>query len=186
MFERVGRAGEHLADLRERLEIVRRQQGDSITAHFDPDPPHKLIVSQFIKTFVGMSVGIRIGEICYNLRTTLDYLIFELAKLDSGVPQEGTQFPIIDMKRDFDSRKGRWLKGLNDAHVAAIERLQPYAGCRWTKAFRDLSNRDKHREFAEIGGKSEAYIYTRLKDANFDSIDAPNRRTPHPVMDMWM
>jgi hypothetical protein len=96
--------------------------------------------------------------------------------------QDDTQFPIVDTKQSFESGKGRWLKGLNAAHVAAIERLQPYMGCQWTKALRDISNRDKHREFVGIGGQSEAFVYTRLKDANFDSIDTPIRRTPHPTM----
>jgi hypothetical protein len=84
MFERVGRANEHLAHLRIRLDTVRRQQEDSITTQFDPNPPHHLLIGQFTRTFVGMSIGIRIGEICYNLRTALEYLIFELASRDSG------------------------------------------------------------------------------------------------------
>ena len=183
MFERVSRADEHLADLRQRLETVRRHQADSITTHFDPNPPHKLLVGQFTKTFVGMSVGIRIGEICYNLRTALDYLIFELAKVDSKSVQLGTQFPVLDKKSDFDARKARWLKGLNASHVDAIERFQPFGGCNWTRALRDISNQDKHREFAEIGGDAEAWIYTRPSDANFDEIDAPLRRLPHPTME---
>ena len=52
------------------------------------------------ETFVEMSVPIRVGEVCYNFRSALDYLIFELAKLDSGVEQGGTQFPIMDSPKD--------------------------------------------------------------------------------------
>jgi hypothetical protein len=127
-----------------------------------------------------MSVGIRIGEIAYSLRTALEYLVYELAYHDSGVFNEGTQFPIEDTPEGFARRKKSvWLKGLNSAHIAAIERLQPYNGCNWAKALRDISNRDKHRAFVEIGGRAEAYIYTR-RDTNFDSIDSPIRRTPHP------
>ncbi|MFZ2005798.1 MAG: hypothetical protein WAV02_11975 [Stellaceae bacterium] len=129
-----------------------------------------------------MSVGIRIGEICYNLRTALEYLIYELARLDSGKVQDDTQFPMVDTQQNFNAGKGRWLRGLDPSHIAAIEQLQPYMGCLWTKALRDISNRDKHREFPEIGGQSEAFVYTRLKDTNFDSIDAPTRRLPHPTM----
>lgn len=35
---------------------------------------------------------------------------------------------------------------LSDAHVAAIERLQPYKGVNWTKRLRRISNLDKHNE----------------------------------------
>jgi hypothetical protein len=180
-LERVHRANEHLSDLRQQIQTVRRQQQDSITVQFDSNPPHKTIVGYFTETFVTMRIGVLIGEICYNLRSALDYLVFELAKFDSSVPQDGTQFPIVDTNMDFSRRQQVWLKGLNDLHIAAIERLQPYMGCNWSKALRQLSNRDKHREFAEIRGVSRAYIYTRHTDRNFDSIDAPIRHTPHPI-----
>jgi len=128
-----------------------------------------------------MRIGVLIGEICYNFRSALDYFIFELAKHDSGIAQDGTQFPIVDRKKDFAWRTKMWLKGINAAHVAAIERLQPYSGCDWTKALRDLSNRDKHREFVSIKGDYTAFGYSRIGDRNFDAISAPVRRTPHPV-----
>jgi len=129
-----------------------------------------------------MRVGVAIGEICYNLKTALDYLIFELAELDSGSEQKNTQFPIMDAPEDFiRDAKRRWLNGVNATHIACIERLQPYNRCNWTKILRDLSNTDKHREFADIDGESAAFGYSRIADANFDSIDAPIRRTIHPV-----
>jgi hypothetical protein len=37
--------------------------------------------------FVTMRVGVLIGEVCYNLRSALDYLVFALAELDSGIKQ---------------------------------------------------------------------------------------------------
>jgi hypothetical protein len=44
-------------------------------------------------------ISIVVGEICYNLRAALDYLVYELARLDSGCIQNGTQFPIEYKKR---------------------------------------------------------------------------------------
>jgi hypothetical protein len=95
--------------------------------------------------------------------------------------QSGTQFPIVDTEKDFEWRTKGWLKGLNPAHIAAINRLQPYNGCDWAKTLRDFSNTDKHREFIEVGGEAEAYVYTRLIDKNFDRILGSVRRTPHPI-----
>jgi hypothetical protein len=180
-FDRIRRADEHLADLQQRIEVIRRQQEDSIVVQFDLNPPHSPQPSRFTKTFVPLRVGILIGEICYNLRSALDYLIFELAEHDSGIPQGGTQFPIVDTKKDFEWWTKSRLKGVNGAHIAAIERLQPYRGCNWTKTLRDLSNIDKHREFANIKGDAAAYVYTRATNRNFDSIRASVRRTPHPI-----
>jgi hypothetical protein len=179
---RVARANEHLTNLRQRLAGILRSQEDAIIVEFDPNPPHQIILRRPNETFVETDVGILIGEIVYNLRTALDYLVFELAKFDSGVSQDFTQFPIEDTKKGFAWREKRgWLKGINTAHVAAIERLQPYAGCDWTKTLRDLSNRDKHKGFARIGGSFTAHSYSRIHTSHFDAIQAPIRRAIHPV-----
>src|SRR5258708_10396877 len=146
-LERVIRAGEHLADLRQRLDTARKQQGDSISVEYAPNPPHSIQASVFTKTFVSMRVGILIGEICYNLRSALDYLIYDLAEHDAGIRQESTQFPIADTAEEFASSAKRRLRGINSAHRAAIEKLQPYKGCEWTKTLRDFSNTAKHRKF---------------------------------------
>jgi len=94
-LERVVRVKEHLADLGHRLAHILRQQEDAIIPQFDPNPPHRLVLPLPASTFVTMRVGVLIGEVCYNLRSSLDYLVFALAELDSGIKQKGTQFPIV-------------------------------------------------------------------------------------------
>jgi hypothetical protein len=95
-FERVGRTNEHLADLRQRLAELFRRQEDSIVFQFDPNPPHELKVTAVDYPRPSMRIGVLIGEISYNLRSAMDYLVFALAQHDSGSPQEFTQFPIVD------------------------------------------------------------------------------------------
>ena len=90
-------------------------------------------------------MSLLIGEILYNLRGCLDYLVYQLAILDSGSEQNGTQFPIEDSQNGFRGRRKSYLKFVNDSHVASIERLQPYNGVDWTKWLRTYSNPDKHR-----------------------------------------
>jgi hypothetical protein len=179
-LERVMRAKEHLADLRQRLSHILWQQENAITPQFDPNPPHRLILPLPASTFVTMRVGVLIGETCYNLRSALDYLVFALAELDSGIKQKGTQFPIVDTPKDFAWRTKTWLKGLNSAHIAEIEELQPYSGCNAAKILRDLSNRDKHREFADIKGELLG-IGHLPSDPKFSKIASPIHRTPHPI-----
>jgi hypothetical protein len=84
------------------------------------------------------------GQIVNGLRSALDYLIAGLAELDSGPAKRRTQFPVECCKKRFLSCKSASLKGLNAAHVAAIEQLQPYNGCVWTRRMAALSNLDKH------------------------------------------
>jgi hypothetical protein len=92
-------------------------------------------------------VSILIGETIYNLRAALDYLVYELAILDSGKIQKRTQFPIEDRKEGWDGHvvNGGHLKGLSAGHQAAIKRLQPFCQCKWPGLLRDISDPDKHR-----------------------------------------
>jgi hypothetical protein len=151
-FERVNRAQEHFAELQHYISIFGQFQLDTSAIHFDPNPPYE------VKVFAPVSfsspsaiVSVVLGELIYNLRSALDYLIFELARHDSRVIQHGTQFPIDDKPKKFAEHIPTRLKGLSGAHIAAIERLQPYNGCNWTKLLRDLSNPDKHRELTARG-----------------------------------
>lgn len=100
--------------------------------------------------------SILVGETIYNLRAALDYLVYELAFLDVGQIQKGTQFPIENWPPDkrllnafkkswAPKGKHRYLCGINPEHKAPIRRLQPFAGCTWTETLRDLSNPDKHK-----------------------------------------
>jgi len=182
-FERVIRADEHLAELKREIAIVFEKQAHAVPFDLDPNPPHRVInLGPPSETFFGMRIGTLTGEICYNLRSALDYLVFELAILDSGSPQDGTQFPIMDAPKDFAGRgKTAYLKGINAAHVACIERLQPYNGCNWTRRLRDCSNADKHRHFVPSGGNSRVTVHSSLERSDLARIHGFERKTPHPV-----
>jgi hypothetical protein len=128
-----------------------------------------------------MRVPILVGEICYNLRGALDYLVFELAKHDFGAPQENTQFPIADKPEKFRSARAARLRGVNDLHVAMIERLQPYQdGCDWTRSLREISNPDKHREFSAMRGTGAGIAYAPT-DPEYEGLALPIRRVRHPT-----
>ena len=80
-----------------------------------------------------------------DLRSALEYLVYSLAWLDSGVEQKGTQFPICTRLEDFKKCvKQGYLRGVNSTHVAKIEAAQPFNGGCWLKDLSGLSNPDKH------------------------------------------
>jgi hypothetical protein len=140
-FLRVDRAGEHLADLKARVEAYIGAQQDKITVQVqdgmlrpvaDVEPPPRML-------------SVLVGETVQNLRTALDYLVYALAWLDSGAPQDKTQFPMESTREGFNGRRATLLKGLSEEHVTAIERLQPFDGGAWLDPLRNASNQDKHR-----------------------------------------
>jgi len=95
-----------------------------------------------------------VSDVLCSLRPSLDYVIYALSILDSGAPQEGTQFPICSSPEQFASKQG-WIQHLSDPHKAAIESLQPYPGRQavaWLATLRELSNPDKHRHLHTTNG----------------------------------
>jgi hypothetical protein len=148
------------------------------------DPNTKFLgdVKLPVRVEAPIRIPVLIGEICYNLKSGLDYIVFELAKYDSRIAQDGTQFPIESTKQGFMGRKKQgWLKGINEAHIAAIKRLQPYKGCNWTGTLQALRNPDTHRELVSISRELVATVYVFGEDPNFDSLPFPVLRAPHPL-----
>ena len=153
-YQRVRRAGVHLTNLNRRVNTLRKRMGDNVIIKRKPqsfisEEGKKIEYVMGGVTFsiepVPHIIKILVGEITYNLRAALDYLIYELARLDSSEIKNGTQFPIEDTIERFKGRRSSFLKGISSEHVAIIERLQPYNGCNWTRTLRELSNPDKHR-----------------------------------------
>lgn len=183
-FERVIRANEHLQELQGELGNVFERQALGVRFELDDQPPHRIrIVAYPPETFFGMRVGILVGEVCYNLRSALDYLVFELSKHDSGAAQKQTQFPVTDTKKEFDIvGPTKRLKGISAAHIAEFERLQPFSGCDWTRRLRDYSNPDKHKEFVVMGGETRITVHSAL-DTDLSTIRGTtfDATTPHPI-----
>ncbi len=179
---RIGRAEEHLAELKTLIDRIREQYSDkTIEDNF------RLRMHTEVPGFelTEPMLGVLIGEIVYNLRAALDYLVYALARQDSDSFQSGTQFPIEDTPDGFARRTKEFLKGLNATHVAMIEEFQPYKGCNWTKILRDLSNPDKHRHFVPLKG-NHGTLYREVAapetgtialDPSIRYVDMETRRT---------
>jgi hypothetical protein len=159
---RHARAREHIGNIKDFAGEAIRSLADEpheIRSHFDTDRRQYIVewsVPEIAERIATISV--MVGEAAYNLRAALDYLINELSFRDSRKRYDSLQFPIEDSPEGFQMRctglrKGEqkpnervwWLRGINQAHIDAIENVQPYRGCQWTKTLRGLSNPDKHR-----------------------------------------
>jgi hypothetical protein len=164
---RLDRANVHLDELKASIEGLRRSQEKEIFAQeqfkFIPLPISRPLEGKTTaRVDIPLIWPILTGEVAYHLRSALDYLIFELAKKDSGSERDRTQFPIesftVDSpnenkRRGFAARKDTYLAGLNQAHIDAIETLQPYKGVNWTKTLQAISNPDKHRKLTAVLGR---------------------------------
>jgi hypothetical protein len=168
-YKRIERANEHLKDIKVQVAHLIQRAKDKVIFYLDNPLPVNSIKGQtyaYLRRVnldipVDEIIKILVGETVYNIRAALDYLVYELPRLDSGNTQYCTQFPIEDSKRYFMKNKDRYLKGINLLHSTSIENFQPYKGCTWSKSIRDLSNPDKHRELVLI--KAGAIFETPLE-----------------------
>ena len=157
-YERVSRAGKHLIDLKHGIDIVRQQKLDGVvvkTQRIRLRPPvgEKWAAFRVIEvppSHQPLRLGVLVGEIIYNLRAALDYLVYELARFNTKNIVNGTQFLIEDCPNVFLRKAKCCLKGLTKGQVAAIKRLQPFSRCEWTKTLASISNPDKHRQLTII------------------------------------
>jgi len=92
-----------------------------------------------------------LGDGLQNLRSALDYLVFELVIAADGDPAKLQTFPICESSATFkDATRGRKFEGFPKEMIAEIEALQPYHAGDSLKAhpfwiLNHLTNVNKHR-----------------------------------------
>ena len=145
-FARVDRAEEHLANLKCRVDTYFKPMGDGIEVRVVPGQVPQPVSKPPHLGEIPLMFGILIGETVQNLRTALDYLVYELANWYSGPdPNRRTQFPIETTPNGFNGRVGTYLEGVFEEHVTALKGLQPFKTRNWLWHIREISNTDKHR-----------------------------------------
>lgn len=93
-----------------------------------------------------------IGDCLQNLRSALDYLVWELVLAANNKPNKNHAFPICGSPKCFENAKARGrLNGIDARAVALIEALQPYRAGEGRKKetglwiLDELCNINKHR-----------------------------------------
>lgn len=167
-LRKLKRSDRYIQEVNGLIEQFGRECEDKLIANYQPDGSIKGM--DFPDTHPDLPLAI--SDAAHNLRGALDYLVYELAIKDSGSVQNGTQFPIEDVrsgispttgnKFGFDAVAPRYLKGLSPDHVAAIEKMQPYNGWNWLKSLRDISNPDKHRKLMVIERSDTILVWPGL------------------------
>src|SRR5690348_9652745 len=104
-FARVDRAGEHIAELKTVIESFRRGDHEArVSVVLDPSDRKEGESEAEWPILDRLRVAILVGEACYNLRTALDYMVYELAILDSRKMHRQTQFLIEDCPKVFKKK----------------------------------------------------------------------------------
>lgn len=97
-----------------------------------------------------LRVGVLVGDIVHNLRSALDQVAWQLARLSKPKksPPRGTYFPICATQKTSDSKTTQdKQRGINARYVKVIRSVQPFASGAHGPLLllSTLSIRDKHR-----------------------------------------
>ncbi|MGH9613751.1 MAG: hypothetical protein ACRD4P_11785, partial [Bryobacteraceae bacterium] len=88
------------------------------------------------------------------LRSTLDYLAFQLVKSAGNAPTTKTCFPIYKDAAEYMAKRTRVVKGMTNQAIQAIDAIKPYQSAGWNIQLwrlHQLDIRDKHRALIAIG-----------------------------------
>ena len=151
---KIQRADDQIQTLAEEMDVLRSKIKLAVKREIDNEDADK---EWWI--YRGEPVGertassIRIGEILHNLRSSLDYHVWQLVLANGQKPGAHNAFPISDGKDKWEKAlsNGR-LKGVGEEARKTIHQLQPFAEGEGLacdvhpfSALRNLSNIDKHR-----------------------------------------
>jgi len=92
--------------------------------------------------------SLRIGELLYNFRCSLDHLVWQLVLSEGNVPTSRNEFPIYSIPVEYERNKRRKLQGVSPTVVSIIDNVQPFkhdSPFKHLWSLHELCNFDKHR-----------------------------------------
>jgi hypothetical protein len=133
--------------------------GDMVTA--PNSTPENVIYVFRTKTRVPARFGLIAGDYIHNVRSTLDYLIWQLVIANGETPDRSNQFPICTgapktMTWDESLKRGR-LRGIDSSAIEIVRSVQPCFDTESGPAphplavLEEINNENKHRRVLLTG-----------------------------------
>ena len=120
----------------------------SFSEELRPDVGDRIWIFRGETPVVPIEYSVRLGEIVYNLRSSLDQLIWQLVHANYKAPSHRNEFPIFDDESRFNNVVKTKLAGVSQQSLAIIKEMQPFRkDDKWSalKTVHSLCNIDKHR-----------------------------------------
>ena len=101
-----------------------------------------------------------ISQIVENLRTALDYMVYQLSLLtEPNLDEREPQFIIADTEASFERQAKRRLRYLTNEQRSFLEQIQPYHGNGLLSLLGEIANAGKHRGLVSIRDQTGFDIY---------------------------
>lgn len=148
--QKVFRAKQHYDALVRELRM--QFHGHTGKVVMDADAPSDFNI--VIDAELSKQVALILGDCLNNLRSSLDYLIWELVLASHSQPGKQNMFPVCQKLETFKEAKRSRLAGLSEEMIAEVEFLQPYNGGDYRERplwlLDELNNIHKHRRLLLI------------------------------------
>ncbi len=172
IFDRLGRAEEHLESIKNELLAYYNSDPCTLSGKYKPDTNGMAGGGEWSTKLdpLGVRLNTLIGEFLHDLRSSLDHLAWQLVLHNGGQPTEETKFPILKVG-PTPNKKGHEpplhiAGGVSPEALALIESAQPYQlGTEYTEnvlwVLHQLWNIDKHRHVIARGGNLKGHFRGR-------------------------
>jgi len=124
-----------------------------------------------LKTPISAKLGLIVGDCLQNLRSSLDYLVWELVLASKNEPTKQNMFPICVTSDSFQAAlRGHRIEGVSSEAAALIDAFQPYhegePNAHSLAILDELANINKHRRvlLTEISSISTGEMISLWKD----------------------
>ena len=181
---KVFRAYEHFEALSAEVQRYFKSEPAKLVGKHDPATNQPAVFLETVKPIPGRIAHI-IGDMVQNLRSSLDYLVWELVIAAKNSPGKDNMFPICTTPGSFNRQLARGrLRGVAPAAAAVIQALQPYHLGEEAKTaalfmLDELCNINKHRHVPLInfgGGAVRGGVPTAVVDGVQYAILPPDLR----------
>jgi hypothetical protein len=126
VLAKLDRAEEHRQAYDDLVEEFVAGEPYTIYSQFDPDTGWHSLRWQVLREPPLERLALIFGDMISNLRTTLDYLVWQLVLAGGLRPGRRTSFPVVRHAKDWEVQSRAALRGVAKEWADEIEARQPY------------------------------------------------------------
>ena len=126
VLAKLERADEHRQAFEDLLEEFLAADPYSIITEYDPESGWHSLRWNVHREPPLERLALLFGDMISNLRTTLDYLVWQLVLASGSRPGRRTGFPVVRKEKDWPVQSSAALRGVAPEWVEQIEARQPF------------------------------------------------------------
>jgi hypothetical protein len=126
VLAKLDRAEEHRLEFDHLVEEYVGGEPYTIYSEYDPQTGWHTLRWQALREPPLERLALVFGDMISNLRTTLDYLAWQLVLATGNRPGRRTGFPVVRRAKDWEVQSRTTLRGVGQQWLAEIESRQPY------------------------------------------------------------